>query len=67
MCVFAGGAAVWHGRGAGTEGGPLAAAGGRTAEHGRLFRAGAGAGEGAAQQGGTVTTEATGLVLHHSI
>lgn len=67
VCVFAGGPAVWHGGGAGTEGGRPAAAGGRAAEHSRLFRAGAGAGEGAAQQGGTVAAEASGRVSPSSV
>lgn len=56
------------GGGAGSEGGALAAVGGRAAEHGHLFRAGAGAGEGAAQQGGTVTIEASRFLhLMHQI
>lgn len=55
------------GGGAGTEGGTLAAAGGRSAENGLLFRTGAGAGEGAAQQGGTVATEASRLRSSSSI
>lgn len=59
LCLCAGGPSVWCGGGAGAEGGTLAGAGGRAAEYGRLFRTGAGAGEGAAQQGGTVATEAS--------
>lgn len=56
-----------RGGGAGTEGGTLAAVGGRAAEHGRLFRAGAGAGEGAAQQGGAVAAEASRCLLSSSV
>lgn len=58
VCVSAGGPAVWHGGGTGFKGGTLAAVGGQAAEHGHLSKAGAGAGEGAAQQGGTVATKA---------
>lgn len=56
--VFAGYPAVSCTGRAGSEGGALAAVGGRAAEHGYLSRAGARAGERAAQQGGTVTTAA---------
>lgn len=48
---------MWRGGRAGTEGSTLAADGGRAAEHGRLIRAGAGAREGTAQQGGTVAAQ----------
>lgn len=50
---------MWCGGGAGSKGGALAAGGDQAAEHGFLFRAGAGAGEAAAQQRGTAATEAS--------
>lgn len=56
MGVFAGGPAVQCGGGADFEGGALGAVGVQAAEHGLLLRAGAGAGEGAAQQGGTAVS-----------
>lgn len=59
VCICPGGPAVWCGGGVGAEGGPLAAGGGQVAGHCHLFRAGAGAGEGAALQRGTVAPEAS--------
>lgn len=49
VCASAGGPAVRCGGGTGSEGVKLAAVRGQATEHGLLFRAGAGAGEGAAQ------------------
>lgn len=51
------------GEGLGIEGGVLAGAGGRAAENNHLFGEGAGAGERAAQQGGTESTDTSRLVL----
>lgn len=55
--VSAGGPAGQRGGGAGSEGGRLAAVRGPAAEPGLVFRAGAGAGERAAQQGGTAAAD----------
>lgn len=63
----AGGPVVCCGEGFGLEGGLLAGARSRAAEHHHLFREGAGAGERAAQQGGTETTQPSRPVLFHPI
>lgn len=63
---FAGGPVGCCGEGSGLEGGLLAGAGGRAAEHRLLFGEGAGAGERTAQQGGTETCCAeTGAMSFH--
>lgn len=65
--LFAGGPDLCCGEGLGPEGGMLAGGGSRAAEYNHLFREGAGAGERAAQQGGTETTDTSRLAPRHSI
>lgn len=55
-----------RGGGAGAKRSPLAAAGSWAAEHRCVFRAGAGAGERAAQQGGTHLFLDCGRILEYS-
>lgn len=66
--LCAGGPAAQCGRGADSEGGAMAAGGGPAADHRQCFGTGAGAGEGAAWQGGTAATETVmwfSLLLDH--